>query len=184
MKWVGLKGTIWIKKLLCLCNSLLHDPRSPLLVLGAFSSTFHALVFNGRTESTSGALPRSQLPGAALSIVGGGGRHWLLCHVSSLPRMSAGERSPSELPTPQSSFSPDSLKCCLHLSPGFLLFKTLFVAQPHFILCWADNLTSRQVSAGNTVLPSLCCAFLPSSVFVTQLSFRKEFEWYALWLSP
>lgn len=56
---IGLKGTIWIKKLLCLRNSLLHDPRSPLLVLGAFSSTFHSLVFNGWTESTSGALAHS-----------------------------------------------------------------------------------------------------------------------------
>lgn len=115
--------------------------------------------------------------GTAIPVVGEGGRHWPLHHVSSLPRMSTGERSQSELPTPQSSFSPDSLKCCLHLSLGFLLFKTLSIVRPHFILYWDDNLTSHQVSTGNTILPSLCCAILPSSVFVTQLSFRKELIW-------
>ena len=56
-------------------------------------------------------------------------------------------------------------------------FQNAFCGAASFILCWADNLTSRQVSAGNTVLPSLCCAILPSSVFVTPLAFRKEFIW-------
>lgn len=74
---------------------------------------------------------------AAILLVGEGGRCWPLHPVSSLPRLSARERSQSEQPTPQSSFSPDSLNCYLHPSHG--LFKTLSIVQPHFILRWADQ---------------------------------------------
>lgn len=54
-------------------------------------------------------------------------------------------------------------------------FRNTFRCVASFYVTLADNLTSHQVSAGNSI-HSLCCAILPSSVFVTQLSERNGFE--------
>lgn len=133
MKWAALKGSIWIKTLLCLYNSLLYDPRSLLLVLGAFSPTFHSLALMDR-RSPHQAFFLFGLPGAGKRCCHPcEGRRWALaspsCLFPSQRRMATSRRKvTARTPTTQSLFSLDRYNAAF-------IFPQDFYFSKHFPMC-------------------------------------------------
>lgn len=126
----------------------------------------------------------SGLPGAGKwcchpSRVGEEGRHSLFIMTLPFPEALG---TPAE-ERPQSGPPPHRV-CFLqiHYNASFI-FPLEFFFSKHFLMCglilcyisWQPNISPSISWEYNS--SSLCCAILPSSVFVTRLSLRKEWIW-------
>lgn len=149
----------------------------------ASSPSSPSLAFNGGEFSTPGVLSLSAARCWQMvlhpSRVGEEGRHSLFIMTLPFPEAlgTPAEERPQSGPPPHRVYFLQ-----IHYNASFI-FPLEFFFSKHFLMCglilcyisWQPNISPSISWEYNS--SSLCFAILPSSVFVTRLSLRKEWIW-------